>query len=415
MSAVLTPEPAPAVRWVRVSVLLVATAAVGAWAAGDLIRSARTAVPIDYLAFWAAGRLNAAGANPYDPVAVRQFQLDAGYDPGEAVMMWNPPWALAVAMPLGVPSPPAGHLLWQLAQFVFVGVAADRLWLTFGGPARRRWVGWLLAFAFAPTVFLVGSGQITSLCLIGVAMFLTEWQRGRPGRAGAWAALTALKPHLLALFGLALLLETTRTRAGRRAVLVGAGVVGLMTAVALAANPNAFEQYLTAVSTPGTAEHKSPADWRNPTIGSYLRSAVGGAFAVQCLPLAVGAVCVGVMWWRRREWDWTGTLPVLVLGSLLVAPYGAWSYDLTLLLVPILATAAKWTVEGVASRNEAVRSVGLGFLPLSLFAVVTLVLFACLLAGRRVPIDAYVWVTPTVAAGLLVVARLRPRPSEVIA
>jgi hypothetical protein len=84
-----------------------------------------------------------------------------------------------------------------------------------------------------------------------------------------------------------------------------------------------------------------------PTVGYKLRvAAAGGVFRsdpgelfwVQFVPLAVGCGLLLPYWWlRRRAWDWAVELPRLVFASVLLAPYGAWIFDLTVLLVPVVA------------------------------------------------------------------------------
>ncbi len=372
--------------------LAVVTLGLAGWTAAGLMDRGRAGVPVDFLAFWAAGRLNLSGADPYDPAGVRHVQLAAGYDPGEAVMMWNPPWLLAAVMPLGALRPEVGHPAWQMIQFALVGLSADQLWVAFGGPLRRRWAAWLAALGFAPTAFLVGSGQVTSLSLAGLAGFLALRRAGRPGLAGVAAALTACKPHLLALFGLALALDAVRSRAGRSALVAGGLAVLAATLAAAAPNPAVAEQYAAALTAPSSADHRAPADWRHPTPGSYLRAAVApNSFAAQLAPLAAGVTALLVVWWRRPGWDWDRALPWLVLGSLLAAPYGAWSYDLVLLLVPVLAVAARLPAGGRAA-----------VLALALFAGVSAALFACLVWPTRVHEATYVWVTPAVLIGYAV-------------
>jgi hypothetical protein len=359
----------------------------------------RVTVPIDFLAFWAAGKLNADGANPYDPVAVRAVQTDTGYDHKTAVIMWNPPWLLAATMPLGQIPVRVAFLLWMVLNTVLVVVAADLLWRGFGGPDRLRWVGWGLAVTFAPTTFIISSGQVTVPCLLGLGGFVAASRAGRPGLAGAAAALTAIKPHLLALFGLALLLDAITTRFGRRAVLAGGAVVAAATLAAMAANPAVVAQYVGAATAPGSADHQGLADWVHPTPGSYLRSAVAPeSFAVQLVPLAVGAAAAVVVWWRRgRAWDWPGSVPGLVVGSLLVAPYGAWSYDLVLLLVPVLAVAARLAADPAVPA--AAQRVAVGW-----YSALTGGLFLCLLYAGIVVERHFVVVTPFVAVGMAAVA-----------
>src|SRR3569623_1604138 len=88
----------------------------GGVAANNLFSSGRTHVPIDFSAFWAAGRVAAHGDNPYDPVAIRKTQQPTGLQSDVAVMMWNPPWTLALVMPFGMlPFGPA-YGIWALVQ-----------------------------------------------------------------------------------------------------------------------------------------------------------------------------------------------------------------------------------------------------------------------------------------------------------
>ena len=53
----------------------------------------------DFIEYWAAGRLNAVGQNPYDASELLRIEKEVGWTDSVAVMMYNPPWALAVAMP----------------------------------------------------------------------------------------------------------------------------------------------------------------------------------------------------------------------------------------------------------------------------------------------------------------------------
>src|SRR5947207_1920622 len=58
--------------------------------------------PDDFVEYWAAAKLTLNGENPYDPAKLLPLQQAAGRDTDEAIMMWNPPWSLAVVLPLGV-------------------------------------------------------------------------------------------------------------------------------------------------------------------------------------------------------------------------------------------------------------------------------------------------------------------------
>src|SRR5262245_47955557 len=92
-------------------VLLVGVVAL-AFAADRVVNSPGYKLPKDFPEYWAAGRLNLRGENPYDPARLLAAQQTA--DPGrrDAVMMWNPPPSLAVYMPLGLLAAPWASLLW---------------------------------------------------------------------------------------------------------------------------------------------------------------------------------------------------------------------------------------------------------------------------------------------------------------
>ena len=46
-------------------------------------------------------------------------------------------------------------------------------------------------------------------------------------------------------------------------------------------------------------------------------------------------------WTRRATWNTVEELPLLTMLSFLTTPYGAWHFDLVVLLLPILQVAAK--------------------------------------------------------------------------
>lgn len=371
--------------------------------------------PLDFAEYWTAGHLNAAGANPYGGANVRGVQRALGLD-DTAIMMWNPPWALTLVMPVGAMPFRVAYGVWVLLNLALLAASAELLWRGFGGPPRWRWAAHLVALTFGPTVFLIGSGQITGVVLLGLAGFLYFARRERPVCAGACAALTAVKPHLLALFAVWLLLEAARSAFGRK-VLLGGLLVGFAACVPpTLANPGVWRQYLDATRGPSSADHHHVADWKPPVAGWWLRQAVPGEpFAAQWVPVAAATLAFA-WWWRRhpppcgrgsqtrgepRPQGGGELVPWLVGLSLLAAPYGAWAFDLVLLLVPVLATAAR------VARHPHPHAVSAG---LGLLLGVNAVSLAMMTA--KPPSTSYVWVTPAVLLACALVNRLaEPRPA----
>jgi hypothetical protein len=94
--------------------------------------------------------------------------------------------------------------------------------------------------------------------------------------------------------------------------------------------------------------NRPPAQWLSPTIGTVLRMAFGEEhFRLQFVSVAVGLVWFAwYAWKKRRDWNWTEQLPVLLLVSFVTAPYGAWPFDMVLLMpaafVLIVKSLAAW-------------------------------------------------------------------------
>lgn len=300
----------------------------------------------DYVEYWAAGRLNVHGGNPYDPAALYREELIVSPELNDAIMMWNPPWTLTLAMPLGLMPARLGFVLWLWLNLTTALVCVDWLWGYYGGPPRWRWLAWVVGLSFAPTYFVLHMGQISLLILLGVVGFLYFGKRERWALAGAALALAAVKPHLAYLVGLALLLWAVDRR--RWSVLLGGGIaLALLTVLPLACNPQVIQQYRYAMA-------HYPPRFLCPTLGSLLRVGFGlDKLWLQFVPMALGLGWFGVHWWRaRRNWVWAEQVPVLLLASFLTASYGVWQFDLVVLLVPVIQTAV------AVFRSRQARAVG---------------------------------------------------------
>lgn len=412
----------------RTLLLLLALAAVGtavAFKFADDFDNAKVFRPVDYMEYYAAGRATLDRQNPYDGAVIYSYQFEVQAKlpatdeapPGEVtryadpIMMWNPPWTLPLTLPLGVMHWRAGQLLWTAANLIAVVVSCVRLWRAFGGSKERVTVAVGVAVLFVPTLFLLLLGQISGFLLLGLAGFVW-WVRSdepRPpgsgvsvsvplpgGRgsywiAGLFLAFTAIKPHLLVPFALVLALESLRGKKVIRAVVVGVLTLALFGLIPLLWKPDVWTQYREATAAQSAGTHNTPNEWMHPTLGYWLRTLhPDRPFALMFLPLAIALPAVAAYWWvRRKEWNWATELPRLVLVSLLTAPYGAWGFDLVLLLVPVVQ-AAVWVA------NDRRRYVWLKFG--GAFAAINLIVLFTLRFENSM---ANPWLTPVVTAGYL--------------
>jgi hypothetical protein len=315
--------------------LLVGTAAACALMAVQIARGGPGLLHLplyDYTAFWAAGKLNAAGQDPYDPARLEVVEREANPATVDVLLMFEAPWALTLLAPFTRLAPLSGHLLWQLTQFATLLLAVEILWRVRGGTAATRWQVWLLTFTYLPCYFLLVTGQFGAVILLGLAGFLYCLNRRREVAAGACLALAAVKPQLTLLFWIALLLWALE---GRRWRIVLGGTLATLALLALPIyeNPNLPWQYWDGL-TLRTQTHSH----LSPLAGTALRLVLApGRFWPQFVPLIPGMLWLAWYWQRhRRAWDWNERLPALLFVSFLAAPYGAWPFDLVVLLLPLI-------------------------------------------------------------------------------
>jgi Glycosyltransferase family 87 len=226
------------------------------------------------------------------------------------------------------------------------------------------------------------------LLLLGIVGFLfcinhSGWS------AGIATVLIAIKPHLLGVFAVALFLWTVHQR--RWSVFGGAILtVTIIMACLLGANPHLIDQYWHCMTV------HSPRDCRTPILGSLLRVLFGpDQFWLQVIPQVVGLVWVAVYWYRRRNhWDWLEQLPLLILVSLLTTAYGAWPFDLVVLLLPVIEIAAR---AQQTSRTQLIMIVGV-------YAAIEVP--ALVLSVVGVDSFYFVWMPPALLLGYLALRRI---------
>ncbi|HVT98490.1 MAG TPA: glycosyltransferase family 87 protein [Acidobacteriaceae bacterium] len=277
----------------------------------------------DYVVYWSTGFQLIHHADPYDPVVMGQLERFAGYDgkPGSYYMR-NPPWALPLALPLGFVPPRVGALPWSLLLLGILIFCVRILWKMFGKPGTYlEWIG----YAFPPALQCVIMGQTSIFLLLGLVLFL-RFHRTHPFLAGAALWFCTLKPHLFLPFGLIVLVWIVATRSYR--ILVGAlAALTFSCALTWFIDPAAFSQYAHWARTSGIADEFIPC------ISVELRQLVNPAAKwLVFVPSALSGFWALAYYWRhRRNWDWLENGNVLILVSILVAPY-CWIYDQSLAL-----------------------------------------------------------------------------------
>jgi len=308
----------------------------------------------DFVVFWATGQQLVHRANPYDRVVMTQMERSAGLNVQSALYMRNPPWGLPLAVPLGFIGLRVGALLWSLLMLGCLVASVYILWAIGGRPDNRlHWLG----LSFGPALICVMMGQTTLISLLGYVLFL-YLHRTRPFLAGSSLWLCALKPHLFVPFGVVLMLWIVLTKSYK---LVAGFVVTMATSCAAVylLDPTAWSDYARMMRSEGLDTEYIPCLtvvlrlWLSPHAMwlQYVAPALGCAWAL------------GYFWPRRATWDWTRYGNLLVLVSLVAAPY-SWIYDGGLAMPALLQGAyltrsrALLVVLAIASLAVEVQLVG---------------------------------------------------------
>lgn len=323
----------------------------------------------DFVVYWATGQQLAHHANPYDKVAMAQIEYTAGLHKDLAVgFMRNLPWALPITLPLGMLNLRFAGLLWAFALLASLLISMRLLRILYGEPKNYR--HWLLA-AFAPAVICLLIGQTSLFALLGYVLFLFL-HRSRPFLAGMSLWLCALKPHLFLLVGVVMLVWIIRNR-GYRILAGGAFALAISLLATWAIDPAAWMQYAAMMRTSGIQQEPIPC------IGIVLRQSLSPQSTwLQYLPAAVGCVWGLAYFWKRRDaWDWLRQGNLLMLVSILAAPY-SWIVDQALAIPALLEGAYRTSSQML----------------LILFVLATIALEAELLTGVKLSSLLFFWSAP---------------------
>jgi hypothetical protein len=324
----------------------------------------------DYICYWTAGQQLVHHANPYDGAAILRLEKAYGFTGSRAAFMRNPPWAFFMALPLGFLGERVGAIVWTLAIITALMVSIRLLWIMHGRPAKRLH---LVGYCFPPAMTCLFAGQIGIFLLLGVTLFLYLYER-RPYLAGVALFLCVLKPHLFLPFGVAMLAWIL----SRRSYRILAGVATALSAsltLSFLLDPHGWSHY-TAMMKGETLENEFI-----PTISLMFRLTVDSrANWLQFLPAFLGSLWAA--WYFRKNsdrWDWLDHGSLLLLVSVMVAPY-AWFTDETVVLPGVLA--------GLYRASLADRSL----LPFGCIAGIALIE---LFAGVMTKSGFFVWTAPT--------------------
>lgn len=277
----------------------------------------------DFLAFWGAGHVTAAGdpAAAYDLAVQERVQTATGSDGWFAFV--NPPPFLFAVVPFGILPFPVAWIAWVAVTWGLWAWASIRAF-------PRLWV---LVLAYPGALIAAGhaqNGLLTSALLVLAAHEIGK----RQAVSGAAIGALVIKPHLavLAPFWFA---------SGRKwgaIIAAGATAIGLIVLSWLAFGTQTLADYTTSWRASGALMEGINPDFmlRMATFYSQVRLTLGDgpAFAAAGLS-AIVALGATVLAWRRFKGDAQAASAAMLAATALVTPY-LFNYDLPFLIFPTL-------------------------------------------------------------------------------
>jgi len=273
--------------------------------------------PVDFLAFWAAGKMAISGnsAGIYDIAAHRAVERSVT-EVGTLPFPYPPPFALVVA-PLGLLTFGAAFSAWMLVTCGLY-LAAARGWM------RRR-----IAIA-QPAVLINGfvgqSAFLTSALLFGGTRLVAS----RPFLGGALLGALVIKPQLALMLPFALI-------AGRRWRAIGGAIASSAALLAIAwitLGGDAYQAFFALLSTFGGFVAESRWPWHELASFFGLLRFFGVPATIALTIHAVVALAAAVLVCLAWHWNRDGKEAMLAAATLLGPPY-LLSYDAVLLALPV--------------------------------------------------------------------------------
>ncbi len=287
-----------------------------------------TANPVgtDFMPFYVASTLALEGKAllVYDLEAfvTAQHEIFPGLT-GSVYGWFYPPTFLLLVLPFA--------LLPHLASLaLFVAVSAAAWWAALRKAIGRPGAGWL-AIAFPGFWICVTQGQngLLTAALAGGSLLLLK---RHPALSGVLLGLLIIKPHLAALFAVALI----AARAWRT-LLVAAGTAAGFLALSLAVlGGRTLTAWFDSLQVARLATELGLLPWNKmPSTFAMLRllgTPVGWAYAAHAVVAVAAAAVVWLVWRRTASLHLRGA--ALMTATFLANPY-AFDYDLAWLAFPI--------------------------------------------------------------------------------
>ena len=345
----------------------------------------------DFASFYTAGQIVRSGqsARLYDPGL--QWKIQQHFASKVKIRQGpfpyvRPPFEALLFLPFTYLSYPVACGLWMVLQIALLLAVPIVLFpvLGQGFDLRTYAVEVLGCLAFFPVGFCLIQGQDSVLLLLILSVALGFLLRGAELRTGAVLGLGLFKFHLVIPL-IAILLLQRKWRAGVGFAAVGVVLVGISLMMVGWGGLLIYPKYLWELNqAPGLGMVKPPS---MPNVRGLLTAFPGGGMLSSSANWFLAGLVVAGVIFASRSWRGAGRTATMAgfsswIAVTLATSYYANSYDLTLLLIPLLLLGKKFWGSGEF----------FGWPRILFLGSASLLLCTPLLWGLAVPAGAFRWV-----------------------
>lgn len=293
---------------------------------------------VDFRPYWTSSFLLAQGRDFGDLSNLDTIERTlTGWREPYTMQAWFAPMGNLVLLPYTLFSFPRATYYWLITNIAVVFFSATLLWHK---TKVKLWVPLVVTFGFSSIVESLYVGQVNTLVMLGLALFLFFQEEKHEYAAGASLILTTIKPHLV-IFALPLLIlditwrKQWRALAGFTSTLI---LCSILLFILYPFWPISFWQVVTS----GMSGFREA-----PTIPGLLVHA-GQAYGKWLWIIGLFLAILG--WWKlKKGLDQRILIDSSILIGMLISPIG-WSYDQIMLLIPLLHVL-EWIMSGFLTKQ----------------------------------------------------------------
>ena len=227
---------------------------------------------------------------------------------------------------------------WLITNILVVFLSAILLWQRI---KIHIWIPLGVSFTYSATLVSLYMGQVNTLVMLGLSLFIFFSAKKHDFLAGACLILLTIKPHLVILTLPLLILNTI----WQRKLKVFAGFMSALVVCALILW-DVYPRWLNSfwqVITSGMSSFREA-----PTIpGLLVHAGYGHGKWLWIIVLSLAII----IWWKlKNKVNQRVLIDTTILIGMLVSPIG-WSYDQIILLIPLLHVF-EWMVSNTLTKSN---------------------------------------------------------------